>query len=468
MVFSSLTFIYAFLPVVLVLYFVIPNRIWRNCVLLVSSLLFYAWGEPKFVVVMVLSVAVAYICGLLIARYEVEGKQTAKKLWLWICVAVLVGVLFVFKYLGLFAETLNSIIGGGISLREIVLPIGISFYTFQVLSYVIDLYRGKVAVQKNFFWLLLYVCFFPQLIAGPIVRYETVEQEIRSRKENFPEFVQGLERFLFGLAKKVLLANTLARLADGVFAAGAAEAGTLLTWAAALAYTFQIYFDFSGYSDMAIGIGKMFGFHFLENFNYPYMALSVSDFWRRWHISLSSWFRDYIYIPLGGNRVGRARHIFNLLAVWALTGFWHGAEWSFLLWGLYYGVILILEKFLLQRVLDKLPKVLRWLYSFVLVVVGWIIFYNQSLADMAQILRTMFVWTAGSPLETISSITTVLPSFIVLPVAALCSFPVFKAFIRSEGLVCSVLRMGVCGVLFILCVMFLVSSGYNPFIYFRF
>ena len=468
MVFSSLSFIYAFFPLTVLLYYICRNRVWRNCVLLVASLLFYAWGEPKFVLVMVLSAAVAYVCGLVIAGCDAKGRAGAKKAALWFCAAVLLGLLFVFKYLGLFAETLNVLVGGGIGLREIALPIGISFYTFQILSYVIDLYRGKVAVQKNFFWLLLYVCFFPQLIAGPIVRYETVEREMRVRKENWSEFVAGLERFMFGLAKKVLLANTLARLADGVFAAEAGEAGTLLVWAAALAYTFQIYFDFSGYSDMAIGIGRMFGFHFLENFNYPYMATSVTDFWRRWHISLSSWFRDYVYIPLGGNRVGRARHIFNLMAVWALTGFWHGAEWSFLIWGLYYGVILILEKYLLSGVLEKLPAALKWVYSFLLVVVGWVIFYNQDMAEVLNILKTMFVWTAGAPIGVISADTAMLSGFVALPVAAVCSFPLFRKFIESKGAALTLLRELLCGVLFMLCTMFLVSSGYNPFIYFRF
>lgn len=468
MVFSSLSFLYFFFPAVVILYYLCKNRVYRNTVLLIASLLFYAWGEPKFIVVMILSVICAYIGGLLIDKLGKLQKYTAKKATMTVTVVVLVGVLFVFKYLNLFADTVNAIIPGMLSFKKIILPIGISFYTFQILSYVIDVYRGTVKLQTNFFYLLLYVCFFPQLIAGPIVRYETIELEIRNRNENWVEFVGGLERFIFGLAKKVILSNNLAKIVDGIYGVGIEESGTVLAWIAVLAYTLQIYFDFSGYSDMAIGIGRMFGFHFLENFNYPYMANSVTDFWRRWHISLSTWFKDYIYIPLGGNRVGKLRHIFNLLAVWALTGFWHGAQWSFLLWGLYYGVILIFEKFVLAKILDKLPQIFRWIYTFLLVIIGWVIFYNESLADIFTTLKVLFVYSSGPISQILASNAVIIPALAAIPIGLVCSFPIFKKLFNGDGACITIVREAVCFILLVLCIIFLLSSSYNPFIYFRF
>ncbi|MBQ9732599.1 MAG: MBOAT family protein, partial [Clostridia bacterium] len=315
MVFSSLTFIYAFLPIVLVLYFICRNRIYRNVVLLIASLVFYAWCEPKLILLMLAATLCAYAGGLLIARLDRREKAAAKKWVMAICVILMLGVLFLFKYLGLFVSTIDAIVGGLPEFKQLALPIGISFYTFQIISYIIDVYRCKVEAERNFFWLLLYVCLFPQLIVGPIVRYETVADDIRHRQESFGEFFEGLERFIFGLAKKVLISNTVAKLVTGIYGYGVGEAGTVFTWIATLAYTFQLYFDFSGYSDMALGLGRMFGFHFRENFNYPYASVSVAEFWRRWHISLGSWFRDYVYIPLGGNRVSRPRHLFNIMVV---------------------------------------------------------------------------------------------------------------------------------------------------------
>lgn len=468
MVFSSLSFVYAFFPLVVLLYFVCKNRVYRNAVLLLASLFFYAWGEPKYIVVMLCSVFCAYIGGLLIEYFK---KKEKKKLSLWamiVTTAVLVGFLLVFKYLNLFVDTVNSLLRLDITVREIVLPIGISFYTFQILSYVIDLYRGKVQLQKNFFNLLLYVCFFPQLIAGPIVRYETVELELKERKETWDDFVSGVEILILGLAKKVLLANNLAKVADGIYEQGIGNVGTLFAWVAVICYTFQIYFDFSGYSDMAIGLGRMFGFHFPQNFNYPYMATSVTDFWRRWHISLSTWFRDYIYIPLGGNRVKVGRHIFNILVVWALTGFWHGAQWSFLLWGLYYGVLLLIEKFLLAKVLKKVPKPVKWLYTFFLVIIGWVIFSNESIPEIAEVLKALFIPSGASAIKVLASNSNLVPSLISFPFAVVFAFPVAKKLIEGKGVVVTLVREVICVVLLGFCIISLLSSTYNPFIYFRF
>ena len=338
MVFSSITFVYAFFPLVAAAYYLSKNRVYRNVVLLLASLLFYSWGEPRFLLLMLAATLAAYCGGLLMERCTAH-----RKLILIVTVVLLVGNLFVFKYLNFFSENLSALFGWS-ALPKLTLPIGISFYTFQILSYVIDLYRGEIRVQRNYFYLLLYVSFFPQLIAGPIVRYETVEQEIQERHESIDDVAAGLRRFILGLAKKVILANNIARIAETIYAGDSAVYGTTLYWLAAVAYALQIYFDFSGYSDMAIGLGRMFGFHFLENFDHPYTALSITDFWRRWHISLSTWFRDYVYIPLGGNRVKKSRWIRNILVVWALTGFWHGAQWNFLFWGLYYGLLLLAEK----------------------------------------------------------------------------------------------------------------------------
>ena len=338
MVFSSITFVYAFFPLVAVAYYLSKNRVYRNVVLLLASLLFYSWGEPRFLLLMLAATLAAYCGGLLMER-----STAHKRLILIVTVVLLVGNLFVFKYLNFFSENLSALFGWR-ALPKLTLPIGISFYTFQILSYVIDLYRGEIRVQRNYFYLLLYVSFFPQLIAGPIVRYETVEQEIQERHESIDDVAAGLRRFILGLAKKVILANNIARIAETIYAGDSAVYGTALYWLAAVAYALQIYFDFSGYSDMAIGLGRMFGFHFLENFDHPYTALSITDFWRRWHISLSTWFRDYVYIPLGGNRKGTARMYLNLFIVFLVSGIWHGAGWNFVLWGALHGALYLVTR----------------------------------------------------------------------------------------------------------------------------
>ena len=467
MVFSSSPFLYAFLSATLIGYFLIPNRVWRNSILLAASLAFYAWGEPRLVTLMLLAVLVAYVGGLLIEHFRNKGRPDLQKVTFLITTILLTGNLFFFKYLNFTVDNLNRL-GLGIVIPAIALPIGISFYTFQILSYVIDLHWGRVKVQRNPFYLALYLSFFPQLIAGPIVRYQTVEEEIRHRRENLDEMVTGAKRFIVGLAKKVLLANNVAAVAELIYAGDKAVYGTAMYWLAAVAYTLQIYFDFSGYSDMAIGLGRIFGFHFLENFNYPYIARSITDFWRRWHISLSTWFRDYIYIPLGGNRVSKGRWVVNLLIVWALTGFWHGAQWNFIFWGLYYGVLLLAEKLFLQKLLDRLPALFQWLYTMVIVIVGWVFFNLTDFSQMLGALQWMFTPHATVWLKVFTTNTDILFALLWIPLGLLFMLPVSKKLKLGDSLPAEVLSMAVHGVLLLLSIIFILSSSYNPFIYFRF
>ena len=466
MVFSSLTFLYLFLPLAVIPYFLWKNRVYRNVLLLVLSLFFYAWGEPKYVGMMVAATAVAYFGGRGMAA--LTGRPGAKKAVFVVTVCLVVLNLLVFKYLNFFWDNAARLFSSNWTIPQIALPIGISFYTFQILSYVIDLYLGRVALQRNFFYLLLYISFFPQLIAGPIVRYSTIEEEILHRQESWADVEAGLKRFIVGLSKKVLLANNVAVFAEMVYGGDPSVYGTAMYWLAALSYTLQIYFDFSGYSDMAIGLGRMFGFHFLENFNYPYLSRSATEFWRRWHISLSSWFRDYIYIPLGGSRVGKAKWVRNILVVWGLTGFWHGAEWNFLLWGLYYAALLVAEKFFLGRWLEKLPSLLRWLYAFFVVNLGWVLFNLTDFAALSHALRTMFVWQETSLANVICADSEILLALLFLPLAFLFSFPVAKKLPRPKGVAGTLAEDVGYGLLFLLSILFIVSSVYNPFIYFRF
>ncbi len=469
MVFSSLSFIFLFLPALALLYFPVKDIRWRNAVLLAGSLFFYAWGEPKLVLIMLLSALIAYGGGLLQQRLKKQGLDRAEKAFFIASVTLILSFLFVFKYLDLAVGTLNSVTGLTLSLPNLRLPIGISFYTFQILSYVIDLHRGKVELQRNFFRLLLYVCLFPQLIAGPIVRYSTVESELAARSSSVQDIAFGTRRFIIGLSKKVLIANGAAQFAEIVYGGSPEVYGSLMYWLAALAFTLQIYFDFSGYSDMAIGLGRIFGFHFLENFDYPYTAVSVTDFWRRWHISLSSWFRDYVYIPMGGNRVRIPRPILTLLIVWGLTGLWHGASWNFVLWGLYYGILLILEKFLLDPVLLKLPKVLRWLLTFIVVNIGWVIFDLTDFSQMLTALRMMFSAVPTNFIAMVAANTGILQAALYILPGLIFMFPVGKLFTkRPQNRKAAVLRDAGCIALFLLSVVFILSSSYNPFIYFRF
>lgn len=470
MLFSSLTFLFGFLPILLILYFILKKRKYKNIVLLIFSLIFYAWGEPKYIFLMLLTILIVYIFGILIDKFDKENKKILKKISLIICIILVLGSLIFFKYSNFLIENVNLAFKAKIKPLNIVMPIGISFYTFQILSYIIDLYNKKIKLQKNYFSLALYVSLFPQLIAGPIVRYETVEEEIDNRKETKEDVISGTKRFIIGLSKKVIIANQMALLADLIFNKHNGAYGTTIIWLGTLAYTLQIYFDFSGYSDMAIGLGRIFGFHFLENFDYPYISKSVTEFWRRWHISLSTWFRDYVYIPLGGNRVNKFKWIRNIILVWLLTGLWHGAAWNFIIWGIYYGLLLLFEKLFFDRILKKLPTIINWLYTFIIVMIGWMIFRSNSLNELLLFIKTMFVYKQtdwltilADNLSTFNALMFVLPAFIL-------SFPMLKKIKEkySGKTIYIILTNILLLMLFIMCIVYLTSSSYNPFIYFRF
>lgn len=471
MLFSSLTFLFLFLPVLLILYFVIPHKYMRirNIILLIFSLIFYAWGEPKYIFLMMLTVFISYIFGLLINKSK---KRLNKLICLVISIILITSSLIYFKYTNFFIDNINNIFNLNINIKNIVLPIGISFYTFQILTYIIDLYRGKIKVQKNFFNLALYISFFPQLIAGPIVKYETIEDQLTNRKETLDKVISGLERFIIGLSKKVIIANNMAIIADAVYNNSILNN---LSWIVLLlgvfAYTFQIYFDFSGYSDMAIGLGKIFGFEFLENFNYPYIAKNITDFWQRWHISLTTFFREYIYIPLGGNRVSKSRWILNMAIVWILTGFWHGAAWTFIIWGIYYLILLLLERTILKKVWDKCPRILGQIITFMLVSIGWIIFRANDLSSLSVIIKNIFTLHQGINLQAFlsinSSVISALPYFILaiifsINIKEICD----KKFknVRVYNFITKIIVL----IILVISIAMLVSSIYNPFIYFRF
>ena len=466
MVFSSAIFVFLFLPLVLLCYFLSPRKL-KNYVLLFFSLVFYIFGGPKFLLVLLAVVLIDYVGAILI------HKTNKKKIFLILTITCNILVLVYFKYTGFFLENVNSIFGLKITIPKIVLPIGISFYTFQAMSYVIDVYRNKVKLQKNFLTLLLYVSLFPQLVAGPIVRYETIEDELNNRKETFNDISEGIKRFILGLAKKVIIANQMGLLADTIF--GLNELSTPVAILGGIAYMFQIYFDFSAYSDMAIGLGRIFGFKFLENFNFPYISKSITEFWRRWHISLSTWFRDYIYIPLGGNRKGIKRQIINMLIVWLLTGFWHGAEWNFVLWGLYYFIFLVLEKFVLNKFLDKLPNVLKHVYAIVVIYFGWILFRCDSMELLKHYFNTLFSFNFSA--MSFNEILIYLESYYVYFILAIIfSTPVYYKLVEKISsvknkklkLVLDIIHYLGLIVIFIITIMFLAYSSYNPFIYFRF
>lgn len=466
MIFSSLTFLFVFLPLVVGAYYLFRNRNYRNLVLFTSSILFYAWGEPVYVFLMLASIAINYGMTLYMDK---QTQLSRKRLLLVITIGINLLLLGYFKYVGFLIQNINSLFALEIPIKGLSLPIGISFYTFQILSYVIDVYRKNCPAQRNVILLGTYVCLFPQLIAGPIVRYVTVADELLNRHERFDEVMQGLRRFIIGLGKKVLIANQMALLCDTLLDIGVNQIGTLFLWLAALAYTFQIYFDFSGYSDMAIGLGRMFGFHFLENFNYPYIAKSVTDFWRRWHISLSSWFKDYVYIPLGGNRVSKLGWVRNMFIVWMLTGFWHGANWNFILWGAYYGILLVLEKLWLQKCLDKLPVILRWTYTFLIIIIGWMIFRIEDFQTLLMALKTMFVYAHIDPISFIAGHADVVKTLPYLVIAILGASPLIKKvmnYIEHKKL--GYVNDAYLFLIWIACIISLVSSSYNPFIYFRF
>lgn len=469
MVFSSMVFLWIFLPAVLALTFLCPKK-WTNLLLVLSSLLFYAWGEPRYIFLMLLSVAVNYVSGLAVERYS-----DRKKLCLFLCIAVNLLILGYFKYFNFIARSANSAISyfhGAtfLNVREIALPIGISFYTFQALSYVIDVYRGECKAQKSFLHLLLYISLFPQLVAGPIVKYHDIEKQIKHRTVNTDKLASGIQKFICGLGKKVLLANTFAAAVDNIYGNTLSEVSRPVLWLTALLYMLQIYFDFSGYSDMAIGLGRMLGFEFLENFNLPYCSKSVKEFWRRWHISLSSWFRDYVYIPLGGNRKGVLRTYFNLLVVFFLTGLWHGAGWNFILWGLYHGFFLVMERAFLGNVLARLKPMAGRIYTLLAVFFGWILFRAETMAEAASFLKYMF-----APHESVITAASVLDGKLLTALAFGLLFcgPGQALYQRIRGKQGSSLDVSLPGIvcymaILWLSIMLLVNNTYNPFIYFRF
>lgn len=470
MLFSSITFLFIFLPLTLLLYYLVPFRM-KNYVMLAASLIFYAWGEPVYIILMILSIILNYFCGQDI--YEKRDNARAMKMSLIFGVVMNLLILGFFKYYGLLMDTINAILPIDIPYRVLALPIGISFYTFQAMSYLIDVYRKEVKPQENVLYFALYISMFPQLIAGPIVRYIDIEEQLKERSINSTKFGEGAMYFIRGLAKKVVLANTFGSVYEQVAAMQMGSFSTLTAWVGAIAYAFQIYFDFGGYSDMAIGLGKMFGFEFLPNFNYPYIAKSITDFWRRWHISLSTWFREYVYIPLGGNRCTPSRHILNLLIVWMLTGLWHGAQWNFMFWGLYYGVIFILEKYLWGSKIEKLPAAVQHIYAFVLVLFGWVFFFSPTLGYAGQYLKVMFGIGAKGIFDK-QGFFMIFTNWLLIVIAILASAPRgYKLLKKITGCwqseeVRAIVTCVVYIAMFLLCIAFLVTETYNPFLYFRF
>lgn len=472
MVFSSITFIFYFLPVVLMLYVMVPKKM-RNLILFMVSLFFYAWGEPKYIVIMLVSTMVDYTNGIVIDRALQRNQQTRAKLCLALSMVINIGLLGVFKYGNFLIHNMNTIFDLSLQTLNVALPIGISFYTFQTMSYTIDVYRRKVPVQKNIIAFGAYVTLFPQLIAGPIVTYSSIAKQMVDRKVTIEIFSDGVRRFIIGLAKKVLLANNIGYLFDTITNSHLQELSVATAWLGMIAYTFQIYFDFSGYSDMAIGLGKMFGFHFNENFNYPYVSRSITEFWTRWHISLSSWFREYVYIPLGGNRKGFRIQMRNIVIVWMLTGIWHGASWNFIIWGIYYAILLIIEKRWLLDVLHRLPKVCSHLYTMLFVILGWAIFAFDDWWVLSQYLQGMFGMHHHGIVD--HDFIYYMSSYIKL-IAVLCmastSYPrrvVQQLFFYTRSSICSVLVEPIgLGMMFILSIANIVNASYNPFLYFRF
>lgn len=470
MVFSSLTFLFIYLPIFMLFYYLVNNISYKNTILFISSLLFYAWGEPIYVILMLISITIAYVGGIYI-----EHNKTNKffyKFIVSIVISILLISLIYFKYYSFFIDILNQILNLSIANHNKPLPIGISFYTFQVISYLIDVYRGDVKAQKSFMKLGTYVALFPQLIAGPIVRYSDIQLELEKRTVSLNLIASGLRRFILGLSKKVIISNQLAIITNVVITSDEiSNVPTLFLWISAIAFTFQIYFDFSGYSDMAIGLGKMLGFHFLENFNYPYISRSITEFWRRWHISLSFWFRDYVYIPLGGNKVSKLVWIRNLFIVWILTGLWHGASWNFLLWGLYYFLLLLIEKLILKKILHKLPIIFQRIYTFFFIVMGWVIFSYTDLTQLGQVLTQMFVINSINFFDFIIQNTDVLFSFIIFIPAILLSSRGFTNMVKSlfhRNKALLYMHDFLIVLLLYINIFLLISNSFNPFIYFRF
>ena len=461
MLFSSLTFLLAFLPLVLVLYYVNNNRVYRNIILLISSLIFYSWGEPRTIIIMIITIIVNYVMAIMI-----EEKEKYRKLLFIVTCIFNIGILFFFKYFNFFV---NDVLMLKNVTLNIILPIGISFYTFQILSYVIDVYKKEVVAQRSIINLGAYVTMFPQLIAGPIVRYQTIAKELTERKEHVDDIAEGLRRFIIGLGKKIIIANQMAIIADKVYLSiPLHDLNTMFAWIGTIAFALQIYYDFSGYSDMAIGLGKMFGFHFVENFNYPYIATSITDFWRRWHISLSSWFRDYVYIPLGGSRCSKARWMLNIMIVWSLTGLWHGASYNFILWGLYYGVLLMMEKLFFKKYLDKL-KGINYIITMLIVLVGWVFFNSSSVDQIIYMIRNLFGFNGSFSLILLNNqgILYLLPYMLIAIIGMGPWINQLFIKIRNNTIGFTIYDIYLV-VILVVCLIFLINNSYNPFIYFRF
>ncbi|WP_111937489.1 MBOAT family O-acyltransferase [Clostridium paraputrificum] len=471
MLFSSVEFIFIFLPIVIFVYYVLlkKSRTSQNIFLTFSSLFFYAWGEPKFVIIMIISILINWYLAIRVNKKR-ENKKSIKLL---LCMNIIINlsILFIFKYLMFTLTNINNIFGSNLSVPNITLPIGISFFTFQAISYVIDVYRKNGEVQKNPLNVALYIAFFPQLIAGPIVRYETIAKQIKSRQETFDDFASGVCRFMVGLGKKVLLSNTLAIVADNAFNMNSInELSVSMAWLGAIAYTFQIYYDFSGYSDMAIGLGKMFGFSFLENFNYPYISKSISEFWRRWHISLGSWFRDYVYFPLGGSRVDtKKRLLFNLFVVWFLTGIWHGANWTFIIWGIMYFVLISIEKLIgFEKKFNKLSFI-KHIYTMFFVILGWVIFRASNITEAFSYMGKMFGVRASGIFDAYFYLNIV-ENLIFIIIATIFSTPIYKIInkkVKENKFIAPIYVMGML-ILFIVAISYILKGAYNPFIYFNF
>lgn len=464
MVFSSLIFLWIFLPIVFIGYFLVPDKL-KNVFLLLGSLLFYAWGEPKYILLMICSIVINYVIGLLMDMYA-----NRKKVLLICDIIINLVILGYFKYFNFILRIISLGTGRELSSADIALPIGISFFTFQILSYIIDLYRGKFKAQKNLINLALYISFFPQLIAGPIVRYEDIEVQLKYRKQTTEQIASGIRRFIYGFGKKIILSNTIAQCVDLIFALNYAELTGILAWAGALLYALQIYYDFSGYSDMAIGLGKMFGFEFPENFNYPYMSSSIREFWQRWHISLGTWFREYLYIPLGGNRKGKTRTYVNLTIVFFLTGLWHGASFNFILWGLYHGLFQILERLMLRVFLEK-HKILAHVYTIIVFVFGWVIFRSDDLIQAGVMVRRMLMPWEYTQSNLIMRRVFDNKTILIILAGVLGSGLMQRLLYKTKNFrkwKDSYLEMAYCGAILFLCIAALASNTYNPFIYFRF
>lgn len=470
MLFSSITFLFLFLPVTVLIYYLVPQKT-RNLVLLIASLFFYAWGEPVYVVLMILSILLNFFCGKDIGEKRADPVRAKRSLIFAVVMNVL--ILGFFKYYGLLMETLNVLFPYEIPYRELALPIGISFYTFQELSYLIDIYRGNAKPQQRLLPFALYISMFPQLIAGPIVRYVDIEAQLLNRVMSMRKFGQGVMYFIVGFAKKVVLADSIGALYEQITTLPIGSFSVLTAWVGCLAFAFQIYFDFSGYSDMAIGLGKMFGFEFRKNFQYPYIAKNIGEFWRRWHISLGTWFREYVYIPLGGNKCPASRHLLNLLIVWALTGLWHGAQWNFLVWGLYYGVILILERYVWGRALGRLPAFVQHIYTFVLVLIGWVFFFSPSLGEAMDYLGVMFGAGASAWIDRQGFyflLTHWLLFLLCVIGSSLRGMNILRLLTgsyesrRIRQIAACVVYIG----MFLVSLAFLVPESFHPFLYFRF